>query len=178
MFANILRGVLLAFATAVTLLLMGFTVWQFGMVWLATGLYTVAAKAILLAFALLLLLHVGLILQGFYQGVALYFRREAIALRRAAMLQIRQHDLRQRFLLEKRQLHYLSQLKRQRLLFTDDRKHNVELFRAINAEFKCCLEPMNYKTVRKELIHHHKQANTHAMLALRKQVLCQSSSVG
>lgn len=178
MVGNILHGILLTFGSAILLLLAGFAGWQFGLVWLATGLYALAAKAILLAFALLLLLQVGLMLQAFYQWVSLYFRRETTALRRLATLQMRRRDARQRFMLERRQIYYLNHLKRQRLLAADDKKHSVELFKAINAELKHCVAPTYYKAVHKELKQHRKQANSRAMLALRKQVLCQASIAG
>lgn len=178
MVGNILHGILLTFGSGILLLLAGFAGWQFGLVWLATGLYALAAKAILLAFSLLLLLQVGLMLQTFYQWVSLYFRRETTALRRLATLQMRRRDARQRFMLERRQIYYLNHLKRQRLLAADDKKHSVELFKVINAELKHCMAPTYYKAVHKELKQHHKQADSRAMLALRKQVLCRSSITG
>ena len=178
MAGNVLQIMLLSFGGAMLLFLGGFAGWQLGIAWLTTSLYTLAAKAILLAFALLLLLFVGLMLQTLYQELSLYFRREAIALRRVAMLQMREHEARLRFLLERRQIHYLNQLKRQRLLVADDKKHSGELFKAINSELKHYMAPTNYKAVHKELKQHHKQANSQAMLELRKQVLCQSSIAG
>jgi len=178
MAGNILQVALLTFGSAIMLFLTGFACWQLGMAWLATGFYTLAAKVTLLAFALLLLLLGGLMLQALYQGVALYFRRETIALRRVAMLQMRHHDAKQRFFLEKRQIYYLNQLKRQRLLVADDKKYSGELFKAINTELKHCMVSINYKAARKELKQYHKQANSQAMLELRKQVLCRSSIVG
>ena len=173
-----MQGILLAFGGAIFLFLGGFAGWQFGVGWLATGLYALAANAILLAFSLLLLLQIGLIMQALYQGISIFFRKETMALRRVLLLQMRHHDAKLRFLLEKRQLCYLNELKRQRLLVADDKKQNDELYKAINAELKHNMAPMNYKTVRKELKQHYKQANLQAMLALRKQVLCRSSSAG
>jgi len=178
MAGNILQFILLAFGGAMLLFLTGFVGWQFGLAWMVTGLYLLAAKATLLAFALLLLLLASLSLQAVYQGLSQYFGRETIALRRVTMLQMRHHDAGLRFLLERRQTQYLNQLKRQRLLIADDKKHSTELFKSINTELKHYMTPVNYKAVRKELKQHHKQANSEAMLALRKQVLCRSSIVG
>lgn len=178
MFNNILHGILLAFGSAILLFLAGFAGWQFGMIWLAAGLYALAAKIIWLAFALLLILHAGWVLQAFWKGVLHYFRREAMALRRIAMLQIHQRNARQRLLLEKRQVQYLSRIQRQRLMAADDKKQSSDLFKVINAELRQCSTPVSYKALRKELKQHRKQADSQAMLALREQVRCQSSSAG
>lgn len=178
MFGHFLRGILLTFASALLLFLAGFAGWQFGLVWLAAGLYALASKAILLAFLLMLLLQTGLMLLALYRGLSQYFRREAMAWRRVAMLQKRHRDASQRFLLERSQAYYMAELKRQRLLSADDKKHSVELFKAIDAELKKHTTAVEYKSVRKELKQHRKQADLQAMLALREQVLCQSSIVG
>lgn len=178
MFKNILHGILLTFGCAILLFLIGFAGWQLGVNWLAGGLYALAAKIICLAFALLLLLHTVWALQAFWQGLLHYFGGEAIALRKIAMLQICQRNARQRVLLEKRQLYYLNQIKRQRLLMADDKKQSNALFKVINAELRQYSTSLGYKALRKELKHHRKRANTQAMLALREQALCQSSNVG
>lgn len=178
MLENILHGILLVFGSAMLLFLAGFAGWQFGMSWVAAGLYALAAKIIWLAFILLSLLHTGWVLRAFWQGLLHYFHGESMALRRVAMLQIRQRNAGQRLLLERLQLHYQSQIKRQRLLAADDKKQNADLFKAISAELCQYSTPVGYKALRKELRQHHKQANPQAMLALRAQVLCQSSSAG
>lgn len=178
MFGYCLRGILLLFVSALLLFLTGFAGWRFGLVGLAAGLYALANKAILLAFLLMLLLQTSLMLLAFYRGLSQYFRPEAVAWRRVAMLQKRYRDASQLFLLERRQAYYMAELKRQRLLSANDKKHSIELFKAIDAELKKHVTPGEYKSVRKELKHYRKRADLQAMLALREQMLCQSSIVG
>lgn len=178
MFKNILLGILLTFGCAILLFLAGFAGWRFGVIWLAGGLYALATKIICLAFVLLLLLHAVWMFQAVWQGVLHYFRGEAMALRRVAMLQICQRNARQRITLEKRQLHYLNQIKRQRLLMADDKKQSSDLFKVISAELQQYSTSRNYKILRKELKQHRKQADPQAMLALRERALCQASGAG
>ena len=174
----VLHSVLLGCGLAMLLLLAGFGCWQLGWVWLAGWSYTWAGNLLLLAFVTLLVLAGGLSLRAIYKELAAYFHREARAVRRVLMLQIRKHNARQRLLLEKRQLHYLSQLKRQRLLAANNKKHSRALFKAIAKELQVSVAPDSRKTLQKHLKQHYKQANPQAMLALRDQVLCRSSSAG
>ncbi len=178
MSGHFLRGILLTFGGALLLFLAGFAGWQFGLAWLAAGLYALAAKAILLAFLLMFLFQTGQMLQALYQGLSRYFRREAMAWRRVAMLQKRHHDARQRYALERSQAYYMAELKRQRLRSADDKKHSVALFKAIDAELKKHTTAESYKSMRKQLKQYCKQADLQAMLALRERVLCQSSIAG
>jgi len=171
-------GILSVFAGAMLLLLLGFASWQFGLIWFATGLYALAAKSIWLAFALLLLLQAGWSLYVFWQGLVRYFRKEAMAMRRVARLQMCYRDAGQRLVLEKRQLHYQNQIKRHRFLLADDKKHSGELFHAINSELRDTVPPDAYKHLHKTLKQYRKQADAQAMLALRRQVLCRSSVTG
>jgi hypothetical protein len=161
-----------ACSLAMLMFVAGFAGWQLGLAWLTGALYQLAAKIILSAFALLSLLGAGLIMLAFYQGMLLYFRREAVAMRRVIRLQARQRDIGQRQLLEKRQIYYLSQLKRQSLLAADNKRHSHQLFKAISAELKSYCLPVGYQSLHKSLKQYHKQANPEAMLALRNQVLC------
>lgn len=174
MLKSTLYAILGAFGFAMLLFVTGFAGWHLGMAWLTATLYPVAIKIILLASAVMLLVQTGLMLQALYRGLSLYFRRETMAMRRVLMLKILQHDARQRLLLEKRQMRYLTQLKRQRLLADNDKKQSGELYKAISAELQSCMTPESYKTLRNDLKRHHKQSNPQAMLALRDQVLCRS----
>ncbi|MGR8929877.1 MAG: hypothetical protein ACU836_04485 [Gammaproteobacteria bacterium] len=171
-------GTLLVFAGTMLLLLLGFVGWQFGWVSFAAGLYALAAKSIWLAFALLLMLQVGWSFLVFWQGLTRYFRREAMAMRRLARLQIHYRDAGQRMILEKSQLHYRNRIKRHRVSFADDKKHSGELFDAINSELRDSMPPDRYKPLRKTLKRYYKRADAQSMLALRRQALCQSSATG
>lgn len=178
MFKKILHAILLAFGGAMLLFIAGFAGWQLGLAWLAAGLYALAARILWLAFGALAVLQIVWVLLAVWRGVAQYFRREAMALRRVVMLQICRRDAGQRQLLEIRQMHYRSQLKRQRLLIANDKKHSGELFDAINGELRGATSPATYKALRKTLKQHYKRADAQAMLALRERVLCPTSSAG
>jgi hypothetical protein len=171
-------GIFTVFGGAMLLLLVGFAGWQFGLVWLAAGLYAVAVKSLWIAFILLLLWQAGWSLNVLWQGLVRYFRREAMAMRRVARLQMHYRDVGQRLMSEKRQLHYHSQMKRQRILLADDKRHSGELYDAIDAELRDRVSPEAYRDLRKTLKKYHKRADARAMLALRRQVLCQSSVAG
>ena len=174
MVSIVLYVALLVLGLALSLLLLGFGCWQLGVAWLTGWSYTLAENALLLAFALLLCWVLSLILQALFLGIKGYFQPENRMLRRLVMLQIYQHAVGQKFLLEKRQLHYLTQLKRQRLLAVNNKKHSRVLFNAIRTELKDNMTPSTYKALKQHL----KQANPHAMLALRKKMLCQASISG
>lgn len=163
----------MAFCLAMLMFVAGFAAWQLGLVWLASVLYPLATKIILLAFGVLFLLGVGLLIRVCCRNIVLYFRREAMAMRRVIMLQVRQRDAKQRLMLEKRQIYYLNQLKRQRLLAANNKQHSRELFNAISVELKGHDGlPGGEESLHKSLKQHHSQANPEAMLALRDQVLC------
>ena len=132
----LLHGALMAFCLAMLMFVAGFAAWQLGLVWVASVLYPLATKIILLAFGVLFLLGVGLLIRVCCRNIVHYFRREAMAMRRVIMLQVRQRDAKQRLMLEKRQIYYLNQLKRQRLLAANNKQHSRELFNAISAELK------------------------------------------
>lgn len=168
----VLYGVLLACTLAMLLLLTGFAAWQLEAPWLSGKSYALAGSLMLLAFSCLLLLGGGLLLRTVYLGVADYFAGDARALRRVWMLHSHKRNAGQRMLLEKRQIHYWHQLKRQRMLTADDKKHSRALFKAINAELQESVAPERYKALRKHLKQHRKQVNPQAMLALRDQELC------
>lgn len=178
MFKKILHAILLAFGGAMLLFIAGFAGWQLGLAWLATGLYALAARILWLAFGALAVLQSVWVLLAVWRGVAQYFRREAMALRRVVMLQICRRDAGQRQLIEIRQMHYRSQLKRQRLLIANDKKHRNELYHAIDDELRNMASPDAYKVLARELKHRRKRADIPGMLALREQTLCRSSIAG
>lgn len=174
MVSIVLYVALLGFGLALSLLLLGFGCWQLGVAWLAGWSYTLAENCLLLAFTLLMLWGLGLIFQAVFSGIKAYFQPKNRLLRRLVMLQVNQHAARQKSMQEKRQLHYLTQLKRQRLLAVNNKKHSQELFNAIRTELKDNMTPDTYKALKQ----HRKQANPPAMLALRKKMLCQASISG
>lgn len=162
------------FAFSMLLFVTGFACWQLGMAGVAAGIYLIAGKIILLAFAAMSVLLVALLLQAIGRGVWVYFRREAVAIRRVSRLKIQQHDAKQRQLLEKRQLYYLAQLKLRRLLAANDKKHRRELFKAISAELHDHTAPGKHKALKKTLKQYYQQADSQAMLALRDKIVCRS----
>lgn len=157
-----------------SLLLLGFSGWQLGFLWLAGWCYAWAGNLLLLAFILLFLWVFGLVLQTVLQDMKRYFRQESRVLRRLVMLQVYQHTVGQKLLLEKRQLHYLNQLKQQRILAANNKKHSRLLFKAIKAELADSMTPCSYKVLKQ----HQKQADTQAMLSLRNKLLCRVSITG
>lgn len=173
-----LYAVLAVASLAMMLLLIGFVAVHVGLAVLMGLLYGLAGKLMLLAFGLLLLLGGGLILQAIYKDLAAYGRREASALRRLVTLQMRKHNLSQRIQQEKKQLRYWQEFNRQRLLAANNKKHSRELYKAISAELQKSIAADRYKALHKQLKRYRNQANPEAMLALREQVLCQSSNAG
>ena len=179
MFAKVILYAVLATASlAMLLLLMGFVCLQLGLAGLVGLLYGLAGKLMLLAFGLLMLLGCGSVLQAIYKELAAYGRREASALRRLLMLQMLKENHTQRVQQEKKQLRYWQEFKRQRMLAANNKKHSRELYKAITAELQTAIAAERYKALQKQLKHYRNQANPEAMLALRKQVLCQSSNAG
>lgn len=174
----VLYAVLLICSLSMLLLLGGFSCWRLGWVNWASWFYLLAGQIILAAFLLLLLLGCGLFVQALYVELAVYFRWDAVALRRVAMLRQLQHNAGQRLLLEKSQIHYLYELKRRRLLAADNKKHSRALFKAVSAELRQSVEPDSYKSLQKHLKQHRNQADPQAILALRERVLCRSSIAG
>lgn len=174
----ILYAVLATASLAMLLLLMGFVCLQLGLAGLVGLLYGLAGKLILLAFGLLILLGCGSVLQAIYNELAAYGRREAAALRRLLMLQMLKENHSQRVQQEKKQLRYWQEFKRQRLLAANNKKHSRELYKAITAELQTAIAAERYKALQKQLKHYRNQAKPEAMLALREQVLCQSSNAG
>ncbi|MCK9607311.1 MAG: hypothetical protein M0R33_12790 [Methylomonas sp.] len=174
----VLYAVLFTCSLAMLLLTVGFSCWQLGWFNWASWFYPLAGKIILSAFLLLLMLGCGLFIHALYVELAVYFRWDAVALRRVAMLRQLHSDARQRLLVEKSQIHYLYELKRQRLLIADNKKHSRALFKAVSAELQQSVEPDSFKSLQKHLKQHRNQANPQAILALRDQVLCRSSIAG
>ena len=174
----LLYAVLLACSLAMLLLLAGFVSLRWGLAWLGSWIYLLAGHIILLAFFLLLIGSSGLLLRNVIQGLLRYFHREARAFRHLMALQILIFHTLQRQPLERRQLRYRYELKRQRIMANDDKKHSRALCKAIVAELKPSLEPERYRAVQKDLKQYRKQANLQAMLILRKQELRRCLSVG
>jgi hypothetical protein len=177
-FKCLLYGVLFACGLAMLLLLAGFLSWQEEIFWLAAPSYTLALWAILLAYSLLVTGGLGLLVQGIVRDIADYFRKEARALRAVKSLQVLKYHALQRLQMEERQIQYLHELARQRLLADDDKKQSRALCKAIQTELQAALAPSRYKAVYKLLKRYRRQANPAAMLALRKQVLDRCSLTG
>ncbi len=175
---GILYAVLLACSLAMLMFLAGFTGWQLGLFRLAEWCYGLAGKTMLLAFAVLLLLGCGLLLLAVVHGFSGYFHREQRILRHLSRLKAQHRHVGQRTMLEKSQQFYWSQFKRQRLLAANDKKHSLELFKAIEAELKKNLEPEVYKVLRRDLQRFYQQSNPQAMLSIRDQALCRTSGAG
>ena len=153
----------------------GFLCFQLGLSSLTTLFYAVAAKIMLLAFGLMVLLGALAWVSGLHGELRSYFRREAIALRRVWSAQTLKLHLAQRMTLERRQLHYFNQFKRQRLLVANNKKHVRALYLAIYHDLQQVRKEMpdtRYQTLYKALRQHHKRADAEAMLALRQQIPC------
>lgn len=174
----ILYAVLAIASLAMLLLLTGFVAVHAGLAVLMGLLYGVAAKLMLLAFGLLLLLGGGLLLQAVFKDLAGYWRREAAAWRRLLTLQMHQDYVCRLMQQEKKQLQYWQEFKRQRLLAVNNKTHSRDLYKAISAELQKSVSADRYKALRKQLKQYRNQANPEAMLALREQELCQSSNAG
>ena len=167
---------ILAIGTAAMLLFVaGFVCFELGLSYLTAGVYFLAEKMLLLAFALLMLLGGLALIRALQHELQAYFCQEAAALRRLLAIHLRTNALTRRNALQARQIRYFSRLKHQRLLAADNRKQLRALHRAIQQELMTVKNRMpanNYQALCKDLRQHHKQADAQAMLALRQQIPC------
>lgn len=167
--------ILLIASLAMLLLVAGFCLALLGLSVFTAGCYFLAAKALLLAMGLLLLLAVAGLLKSVWRELKAYFNREASLLRHLFALGYRQRNALQRTLQEQRQLQYFYQCRRQHLLKANNRKHTRELYSAIERELhdeKARLSVESYRTLHKALRLSYKKADAAAMLALRQQIPC------
>ncbi|MCQ8119679.1 hypothetical protein [Methylomonas rosea] len=173
MFRRLFYGGLLIGSLAMLLFVLGFVCLQFGLALLMGLFYLLASKVMLLALALLALLGLLTLFTAVCRELRGYFSRESSALRQLLCLQIRRQDLERLKVAECRQLSYLTRFKRQRLLAADNRKQARELSVAIDHELQAAksqLPTSRYKDLRKALRSYRKQADSAAMLALRRQL--------
>lgn len=172
------RGVLFALmmaSLAMLVFVVGFICWQLGLALWAALIYRLAGIALLLAFCGLSLLGVWSLSRALVQTILAYFSAEARALRRLLSLRIRRDESRNRLLAQARQLRFWARIKRQRLADRDDKRQLRALFRAIDDELKAAKAQFGARRcqlLRKALRQHLKQADVHAMLALREQCTC------
>lgn len=175
MFRRGLLCVWVVASVAMLLFVMGFIFWQLhGMLWAAL-LYRLAGLAMLSAFSGFLLLGLGSLLASVVHDLCAYCSKEARALRRILSLRARSADSRKRLSEQARQLRFWGRIKRQRILARDDRRQLRSLFLAIDTELKSTrthFEVERYRSLRKALRHHLKQADAKAMLAIREQCSC------
>lgn len=175
MSARFLYGALLIASFAMMLFVGGFVCLQLGFSLLMALFYAIAGKVMLLAFGLLVLLGAVALSIAVARSLTRYFSCEMKVLRRLLAMHSFNRQVAQRALLEKRQLLYLSRLKRERFFRANNRKHLRNLFGSIHQELhavKPLLPETTYKSLRKALRAHHRHADAEAMLALRKQFSC------
>lgn len=167
--------IILLASLAMLLFMAGFVGFHLGLGFIAAGLYGLAVKILLFAFALLLVWGFLAILRGLSKGLSSYFCQEATALRRILSVHIQSHDFSRRIIETSRQLNYRSQFKRQRLLLADNRRQLKKLYLAIREELQAVrpeLPAGSYQILHKTLRKHWKQADAEAMLAVRQQIIC------
>jgi len=172
---RLVYSVLTLASMAMLLFVVGFVLWQLGMAALTGLVYWLAAKTMLLAFALLVLLGIAALLRALWRDLRAYFSGEARALRRLLATHARHAVGRQRLIAQAQQLRFWTRIKRQRALALNNRRHLRDLFRAIDSELrtmKSQLPAQHYRALRKALRDYHQRANADAMLALREQLPC------
>lgn len=174
----LLYAVLLTCSLAMCFLLIGFFSLQMGMVWFGSWVYLLAGRIILLAFLVLSIGSSGLMVQTVCRELSRYFHGDARAFRQVTTLQLLSLHTQQRQQLERRQVQYLYELKRQQLVVNDDKRSSLALHKAIQAELLPSIAPERHKTVQKYLKQYRKQANPQAMLVLREQELRRCLSAG
>ncbi|WP_347987030.1 hypothetical protein [Methylomonas sp. AM2-LC] len=175
MSSRLVYGILAICSTAMLLFVAGFIVFQLHLSLLTTLFYSVAAKLLLLAFALLLLSGMLVLITALGREVRSYFRHEASALRRVLAMQTQTQQLAQLNYFKNRQLSYFSQFKRQKLLAADDKKQLRHLYLAIHQELQSVkhnIPHSHYQNMYKALRQYHQQADAKAMLSLREQIPC------
>lgn len=173
MSGRLLYSALLIGSAAMLLFVIGFVCFQLGLGLLTSLFYVVAGKIMLLALGLLLTLGAAALMAAVWRELTGYLGREAAALRRILAVTVRQADVANYTVQQSRQIRYLNHFKRQRLLAANNRKHLRELFDAVNRELQAVkseLPATTYKSLRKALRNHHKQADAEAMLVLREQI--------
>ena len=172
---RLVYSVLTLASLAMLLLVVGFVLWQVGMVALTGLVYAVAGKAMLLAFALMVLLGIAALLRALWRDLRAYFSSEARALRRLLAAQALHSVGRQRLMAKAQQLRFWTRVKRQHALAANNRRHLRDLFRAIDIELrarKAQLPAERYRSLRKALRDYHHRADAEGMLALREQLPC------
>lgn len=172
---RILYGGLAIASLAMLLFVAGFFCFRLGLALLAGLFYAVAGKFLLLAFVGLGLFGLFALAKALYRQLCGYFRRDVTEMRCWFALRNQVRDAGLRAAAEARQLHYRMQLQRGRLAAANHRKHLQQLCQAIDGELASVrnrLPAATYKSLRKSLRRHYKQADAAAMLALRNQLPC------
>ena len=173
MAVRILYGILLLCSLAMLLFVSGFVLFHLGLSLLTTFFYMLAGEIMLMAFALLALWGFVVLVRALWHDLRIYFRKDAMAVRRLWSVQAKQLYLEQQAFLESRQIQHRSRFKRLRLLEANNKKHLRTLYDGIHTELtavKSQLPEERYQELLQALRRHHKQADADAMLALRKQL--------
>jgi hypothetical protein len=169
----LLYGIIFFLSLSMLIFVAGFICYQLDLSLLTSLLYGLAERILLLAFLLLALSGLMALLSAVCVDLRGYFRQDARAVRQIFAVQTRKHNLARRLALEIRQIQYFSNLKRQRLLQADNRKHLQELYNAILLELESAkpqLPANRFAEMHKALRQYLKQADDQAMLTLRQQI--------
>lgn len=155
------------------LFLSGFFSFKLGFKALGSVVYPFAEIILLFSFAMLLLIAVVMVLSAITREIKFFFRHDVKSKRYIWSLIALNYQISELFKQQQRQLIYKNQFKRQRLLAKDNRKQLYALYRAILHELQLAknnLPSDRYKTLLKALRLNYKNADVHAMLALRELI--------
>lgn len=102
-----------------------------------------------------------------------YFSEQQRLQRRLLFIRAKQDQLKQRFYLRTVQINYFAELKRKRLLASNDQKHIRSLSKAIDKDLlsiKQQLPKTAYLQLQQENTHYRKQRNSKALLELQQKI--------
>ena len=130
--------------------------------------------AILICAGALLLISGGIMIgRLIIRSVLDYFSEQQRLQRRLLFIQARQDQLKQLFYLRTLQINYFTELKRKRLLGSNDRKHILSLSKSIDKDLlsiKQQLPKSAYLQLQQENTHYRKQLDSEALLQLQQKI--------
>jgi len=169
----IIRLFLVLFFAALSLLLSVDVLLWLGLPGLPNLLSKISVYLLLAAFALLLVVGCLWMVKLILQSLAHYFSAAQSQQRRMWFVQNKQQQLKRLFYLKTIKLHYVHQLKRNRLLKADNRKQLRELSKTVANDLLAIKKQLSgplFKELQQELQLHCKRQDMQSLLQLQQKI--------
>jgi hypothetical protein len=148
------------------------------LLWLAVpvlpGLMTrVGLAGLLSAFTILLISGLFMVGKRIIRSCFFYFSAEQRAQRRLWFIQTKQEQIKRLFYFQTLQINYFHELKKNRLLRTNNRRHIQSLSKAIDKDLQTIKKQLPvtaYQQLQKANLHFRKQQDIEALLELQQQI--------